>query len=216
MAQQARAVRTRDAVVTAAAEAFADAGFPATSMADIFARAGVTKGALYFHFTSKEELAFAIIEAEEQAAADLIGGVMATDAPPLQKLIDISLRWAREIQANSVVRAGIRMIIEQGTYSRPMPRPYHGWQDVARQLLAAAQERGEVGPGIDLDAVSEFIIASYAGAQVVSAVMSGHKDLVRRIETMWQVVLPALVPAGGQPTRQVSLPASSLARSPAP
>lgn len=196
MAQQERAVRTREAVILAAAEAFADAGFLATSMADIFARAGVTKGALYFHFTSKEELAFAIIDAEEEAAAELIGSVMATDTPPLQKLIDISFRWAHLIQNSPVVKAGVRMIIEQGTYSRPMPLPYDQWQELASQLLAQAQERGELERGVDVRVMAEFIVSSFTGAQVVSQVVSGHKDLMQRVERMWQLLLKGLLPQG--------------------
>ncbi len=196
MAQQERAVRTREAVIRAAAEAFADAGFLATSMADIFARAGVTKGALYFHFTSKEELAFAIIDAEEQAAAEMIGSVMASDSPPLQKLIDISFRWAHLIQSNPIVQAGLRMIIEQGTYSRPMPLPYNQWQDLSSQLLAQAQERGELEKTVDVRNMAEFIVSSFTGAQIVSQVVSGHKDLVQRIERMWQLLLKGLLPPG--------------------
>ena len=196
MAQQERAVRTREAVILAAAEAFADAGFLATSMADIFARAGVTKGALYFHFTSKEELAFAIIDAEEEAAAELIGSVMATDTPPLQKLIDISFRWAHLIQSSPVVKAGVRMIIEQGTYSRPMPLPYDQWQELASQLLSQAQERGELERGVDVRMMAEFIVSSFTGAQVVSQVVSGHKDLMQRVERMWQLLLKGLLPQG--------------------
>jgi AcrR family transcriptional regulator len=196
MAQQERAVRTREAVIRAAAEAFADAGFLATSMADIFARAGVTKGALYFHFTSKEELAFAIIDAEEQAAGELIESVMSTDSPPLQKLIDISFRWAHLIQSNPIVQAGLRMIIEQGTYSRPMPLPYNAWQELSAQLLTQAQERGELERSVDVRSMAEFIVSSFTGAQIVSQVVSGHKDLVQRVERMWQLLLKGLLPAG--------------------
>ncbi|HXR71947.1 ScbR family autoregulator-binding transcription factor [Actinocrinis sp.] len=196
MAQQERAVRTREAVVRAAAEAFADAGFLATSMADIFARAGVTKGALYFHFTSKEELAFAIIDAEEQAAGELIESVMSTDSPPLQKLIDISFRWAHLIQSNPIVQAGLRMIIEQGTYSRPMPLPYNAWQELSAQLLTQAQERGELERSVDVRNMAEFIVSSFTGAQIVSQVVSGHKDLVQRVERMWQLLLKGILPPG--------------------
>jgi len=196
MAQQERAVRTREAVIRAAAEAFADAGFLATSMADIFARAGVTKGALYFHFTSKEELAFAIIDAEEQAAGELIESVMSTDSPPLQKLIDISFRWAHLIQSNPIVQAGLRMIIEQGTYSRPMPLPYNAWQELSAQLLTQAQERGELERSVDVRNMAEFIVSSFTGAQIVSQVVSGHKDLVQRVERMWQLLLKGILPPG--------------------
>lgn len=57
MAQQERAVRTRRAVLEAAATVFADHGYTAATVADILKTAGVTKGALYFHFDSKEALA---------------------------------------------------------------------------------------------------------------------------------------------------------------
>ncbi len=53
MARQERAVRTRHAVVQAAAQVFAERGYAAATIAEILDRAGVTKGALYFHFDSK-------------------------------------------------------------------------------------------------------------------------------------------------------------------
>ena len=62
MAIQQRAVLTRARVLTAAAEVFARTGFLAASMNDIVDQAGVTKGAVYFHFPSKEALAVAIVE----------------------------------------------------------------------------------------------------------------------------------------------------------
>ncbi|MFP3836098.1 TetR family transcriptional regulator, partial [Chryseobacterium sp. SIMBA_028] len=59
---QQRAKDTRLAVIEGAANVFADVGYGTASMADITQRAQVTKGALYFHFTSKRELALAVIE----------------------------------------------------------------------------------------------------------------------------------------------------------
>jgi AcrR family transcriptional regulator len=196
MAQQERAVRTKEAVVTAAAQAFAEAGFLGTSMADIFARAGVTKGALYFHFSSKEELATEIVNGEEAAAAKLIQDVFATDSPPLQKVIDISFRWAREIQSNPIVRAGVRLIIEQGTYTNPMPVPYAQWESIVLELLASAQTRGELERTVDAKAMAEFVVAAFTGLQIVSQVVSGHDDLIQRVERMWQLVLMGMLPPG--------------------
>ena len=196
MAQQERAVRTKEAVVTAAAEAFAEAGFLGTSMADIFARAGVTKGALYFHFASKEELATEIVNSEEAEAAKLVQDVLAGTTPPLQKVIDITFRWAREIQLNPVVRAGVRLIIEQGTYNNPMPVPYHQWESIVLELLASAQERGELERTVDAKSMAEFIVGAFTGAQIVSQVVSGHDDLILRVERMWQLLLMGMLPQG--------------------
>lgn len=197
MAQQERAVRTKEAVLVAAGEAFAEYGFLGTSMADIFARAGVTKGALYFHYSSKEDLAFAVIEAEEESAAEIAGKILSSDSPPIQKLIDISFRWALEIQTNPVVRAGVRLIIEQGTYSRPMPRPYMQWQEMNTALLTEARDRNELATGVDIKGLAELMVAAFTGAQIISQTASGHSDLVDRVERMWRVLLPIMVPPGG-------------------
>jgi AcrR family transcriptional regulator len=195
MAQQERAVRTREAVLTAAGMAFAESGFLGTSMADIFARAGVTKGALYFHFASKEELANAVIAGEEEAASQIVKDVLATDAPPLQKAIDITFRWAMEIQSNPIARAGVRLIIEQGTYTEPMREPYLQWADIMVDLLGGAQERGELERTVDVKAMAEFVVSAFTGAQIVSQVISAHEDLVRRIQIMWQLLLKGMLPA---------------------
>jgi TetR/AcrR family transcriptional regulator, repressor for uid operon len=196
MPQQERAQRTRDTVLKAAGEAFAEKGFLGTSMADIFARAGVTKGALYFHFSSKEELAFAVINAGEELGNVVVQEVLASAAPPLQKLIDISIRWASHIQTDPIVRANVRLIVEQGTYSRDMPNSYDPWEQFASMLLKDAQERGELERSVDIKALAEFIVSAFTGSQIVSYATSGYKDLVRRVENMWQLLLVGLVPQG--------------------
>ncbi|HEU5334118.1 MAG TPA: ScbR family autoregulator-binding transcription factor [Actinocrinis sp.] len=188
-------MRTREAVLTAAGMAFAESGFLGTSMADIFARAGVTKGALYFHFASKEELANAVIAGEEEAASQIVKDVLSTDAPPLQKAIDITFRWAMEIQSNPIARAGVRLIIEQGTYTEPMREPYLQWADIMVDLLGSAQERGELERTVDTKAMAEFVVSAFTGAQIVSQVISAHEDLVRRIQIMWQLLLLGMLPA---------------------
>jgi TetR/AcrR family transcriptional regulator, repressor for uid operon len=196
MAQQERAQRTRASVLRAAGESFAEGGFLGTSMADIFARAGVTKGALYFHFTSKEDLAFAVIAAGEEIGAEIVREAMAKDIPPIQKLIDVTLRWASLIQTDPVVRANVRLIVEQGTYSREMPNSYEPWGEVVESLLVEAQQRGELERKVDARQLAEFVVSAFTGAQVVSYAMSNHKDLVRRIESMWQLLLTGLLPQG--------------------
>lgn len=52
----------RDRLLAAATEEFAEGGYSGTTLDGIAARAGVTKGGLYFHFAGKEELFFAVLD----------------------------------------------------------------------------------------------------------------------------------------------------------
>lgn len=68
MVQQERAFRTRHVVLEAAAQVFAEHGYATARIADILKIAGVTKGALYFHFDSKETLAKGVLELQTDRA----------------------------------------------------------------------------------------------------------------------------------------------------
>ena len=53
---------TRERILDAAADLFVEKGFAATSLREIAERVGVTKAALYYHFTSKDELLSALLQ----------------------------------------------------------------------------------------------------------------------------------------------------------
>ncbi len=74
--------------MTAARALFAEKGFAGTGTPEIVRRAGVTRGALYYHFADKRDLFRAVLEAEETALADRINrdsGPLADD--PVEALM---------------------------------------------------------------------------------------------------------------------------------
>jgi AcrR family transcriptional regulator len=71
--QQERSHTTTTELVSAARELFAAQGFAKTSLDDVVARAGLTKGALYHHFKGKKELFEAVFEREQARIAELVG-----------------------------------------------------------------------------------------------------------------------------------------------
>src|SRR5918911_2908417 len=84
---QPRARATRQAILTAAAEHFARNGYHATSLERVLADSGGTKGALYFHFASKEALARAVIAEMVQRWSDLRRQVGELGLDPLSALL---------------------------------------------------------------------------------------------------------------------------------
>ena len=190
MARQERAERTRNAILDAAAEVFDEYGFNGASLSDILAKAGVTKGALYFHFSSKEDLAQALVT--EQF---VLGESLPTDAPTgIQTAIDLCHDMARSLRTSVRWRASIRLVIETGTFADPAPDAYIGWIQVVCGYMEAAWERGDLKADLDPYVIARWVIASFTGIQISSQVLAGREDIHERVTEMWRIALPGLVP----------------------
>ncbi|MDI6102386.1 TetR/AcrR family transcriptional regulator [Actinoplanes sp. NEAU-A12] len=72
----------RAEILTAAARLFADNGFHATSMAGIIAGSGLSAGAVYSYFRSKEELIGAVTDLVSTTADEVFGELLADGATP--------------------------------------------------------------------------------------------------------------------------------------
>lgn len=86
-------------LIESAAEVFAEQGFHAASVDVIANRAGLTKGAAYANFSSKEELFLAVLEARMQAQLEMVEDLAAAaeDLPPSETLgLTPSLDWVEE------------------------------------------------------------------------------------------------------------------------
>ncbi|BCW91158.1 hypothetical protein sos41_43380 [Alphaproteobacteria bacterium SO-S41] len=79
-----RRAETRARLVATAQQLFAEQGFAATGTEQIVAAAGVTRGALYFHFADKTELFAAVLDAVAQAIAAAIERTSSGDIDPLE------------------------------------------------------------------------------------------------------------------------------------
>ncbi|MEU3776303.1 ScbR family autoregulator-binding transcription factor [Streptomyces sp. NPDC032472] len=188
-AREERAEITRQAILDGAAVAFDRSGFGGTSLSDVVRHAGVTKGALYFHFPSKEALARTLMDEQFQVSEG------ALEELGLQTVIDLTHRMAFGLRTNVRIRAGIRLVIEFGSFTHPDPTPYETWIDTCRSCLTPAQERGDLFPPLDVGALSTFLVGSFTGIQVTSHVRTGREDLHRRVIDLWTFLLPGIVPA---------------------
>lgn len=208
MAKQARAVQTRRSIVEAAASVFDDYGYERAAISEILRRAKVTKGALYFHFASKEAIAQAIMD-EQTATVDLV-----EDGSPLQSLVDGGQQFAFALRHDSMARAGTRLSIE-GVFLGG-PHPWSDWIAATCRMLELGKERGEVLPQVDPLVSAEVIVASFTGIQLISEANSGRADLRERVAQMWRHILPSIAHPGVivhiKPEGRVDLAAQALER----
>lgn len=184
--RQARALRTRAQIIRAAAEVFDEQGFSAASLSKIVKRAGVTMGAVYFHFSSKEELARAVM-AEQAANVTFLEGDKC-----LQQLIDITMELAQQLQKDVLLRAGVRLAVEQGAFGVTDETAYLLWIERFQEQLRAARERGELLSHVEPEHFARVLVGAYTGTQLLSQISTGRADLPERITALWRYLLPGV------------------------
>ena len=116
---QARSLRRYEAILTAAADAFADHGFEATTMEGIAARADTSIGSLYQFFPNKlavfRELAQRGLALSRETFAKLLGPNPA--ARPWRELVEVMVDGYRELQQHPTMRAIFGNIQLYGEYA---------------------------------------------------------------------------------------------------
>jgi AcrR family transcriptional regulator len=139
-------------IVQAALHVFAEKGFAAAKLDDIAARAGVSKGALYLYFETKEDLFRAVVGQAIAPNLQLIRTMVASHPGPLSDLVGLlaeRLPWL----ADTLPVGGVaKMVIGE---ARNFPELARVWHDelithalgALTDAVAAAQARGEVRPG---------------------------------------------------------------------
>lgn len=80
----------REQILDAARQSFIETGFVPTRMEDIARRAGLSKGGVYFHFASKQELFDALVQQEYDLAIGMMDEVRQKDGPVADKLADLA------------------------------------------------------------------------------------------------------------------------------
>ncbi|GAA3294120.1 ScbR family autoregulator-binding transcription factor [Streptomyces cinereospinus] len=199
MARQLRAEQTRATIITAAADLFDRHGYESTSLSDIVEHAQVTKGALYFHFAAKEDLAHAIMEIQSQASRRLAREADDRECSSLEGLMRITFGLVRLTVDGPVARAGLRLATGGVGVRPPMPHPFAEWLDIVSRKLLGAVKESDIHPDVDLDAIAHSLLSFFIGIRVTGRTLDPVRRLPRRLTEMWYVLIRGLVPVTRRP-----------------
>jgi AcrR family transcriptional regulator len=194
MARQLRAEQTRATIITAAADLFDRHGYESTSLSDIVDHAQVTKGALYFHFAAKEDLAQAIMELQAGTSRRLTDEMDARGCSSLEALMRITFGIARLSVEGPIPRAGLRLATGGVEVRPPLRHPFTEWLDIASRRLVGAVKESDLHPDTDVEAVAHSLICFFVGTRVVSRSVEPVRRQPRRLAEMWQILIRGLVP----------------------
>ncbi|MFJ6389842.1 ScbR family autoregulator-binding transcription factor [Streptomyces sp. NPDC091972] len=191
MARQERAIRTRRAIVEAAGAVFDEHGYAASTIAMVLERADVTKGALYFHFPSKESLAQAVLD--EQLSL----GAVPPHPCKLQEIVDMTFVFGQRLRTNSLLKGSVRLTVDQcAPPGVDHTGPFRQWSDQLVSMLQVARDQGELLPTVEPRDTADLLVGAFAGVQLMSRALHGREDLGHRISVMWAHMLPSIAVPG--------------------
>lgn len=195
--RQARAERTRLRILESAAAAFATHGYDGVSLNQLIRESDLTKGAFYFHFGSRDELALAAFRHKQQQLVAQIAETIGAEAPPLERLAALLRERARLLEEDPtlfvVVRLGIELTLRHGAGSE-----YAGFSELPlelfQQIVREAQQRGDARPDLDPRQTAETLFAGMLGIDQAALLLPEQLDIVERTEWLLDVVVAGLKP----------------------
>lgn len=188
--------RTRAAIVAEAARQFEARGYLGATMRNIADELGVTVGALFFHFRTKESIATELLGRFYERWAALAAEARSAPGSRLEALVRMSVAVAEMYRDDTEVAAAVRLVRDRAVISEDLPAPYLGWIATATEFVAGAQAAGEVREELDAGVIGYQFVCLFFGNQHISGDLTGRTDLPERLLDAWGILVPAVVRPG--------------------
>ena len=193
MVRQARSEATRRKIIDSAVDLINEIGYPAAGLGDIIERAELTKGALYYHFDSKEALATAIIEEGSESLVGAFREAGRSGSPGMENILHGSFVMTDVLSNDRVARAGARLLRTFGSFNPAAKSTLKSFVDELTERLRAATVEGDLRADLDPESTSNSIVAGMLGGELLSSALADGTDLRTRFVRNWELLLPAII-----------------------
>jgi len=189
------AEQTRQKILAVAADEIHHHGFQATSLSTILNRCGISKGALYYHFTNKIELGYAVFEENYVPMfLDTWQPALSHD-DPIEGLCDFFVSMCDEMVCNEAV-CGCplnNLCEEMANVDEGFRLRILSMQEKLNALIVESLERvkNELRDDLIFSQIAYFIVATFHGAISLSK-GSRNKELFQQVVLELCVYIRAL------------------------
>lgn len=168
----------RQQIAEAAARCFSRNGFHATSMHDVIREAGLSAGAVYRYFPSKEALVQEIAGETIPQVMSHLNAILEADPPPSldeviddlisvsEKFLDVRLRIAVQVWGEALRNPELAEMVKS---------IYGGFREKFAEIARRARESGQLPPDSDDIAVSSVLFGLMPG-YVLQRLLLGDID----------------------------------------
>jgi TetR/AcrR family transcriptional regulator, acrAB operon repressor len=160
-----QSAETRGSIISAALRLFAERGFASASIAEITEAAGITKGAIYWHFDSKDALFEAILGQIRDDWQEAVRNPLERESDPLRKIELLFDQYALFLKREPEVCLFLqRALLEsEGDYAKQVARVFDRTQAFVAAILEDAKRAGQLDSQLDSAIAARTILISLTG-----------------------------------------------------
>lgn len=177
---KAKGVLTRQKIVEKSLQLFSVKGYYNTSINDILEATDLTKGGLYGHFKSKEEIWHAVYNQAVAIWKELVFNGIRTIEDPIARIETLIENDMRDYLGGDVFEGGcffLNMLVElsgqSALMSKQILKGYVQFSRLMRDWLQEAGDKRILKPGLNYRDIASFIVISLNGA---SAIYTASRD----------------------------------------
>ena len=203
VSQQHRDAR-RNQILSAARRCFLRDGFHATSMQDLFAESGLSAGAVYRYFASKDEVILAIAEDNMREVLAMINQVATAD--PARSVGEVVADALVLVQAKHEADGvgGTAVLVWSEALRNPelaarLRALLAGMHDGFTRLAADRQRAGDLPGEVPADAVARTLVAVMAGSILQLTILGPDavSDIADTVRALWPPAPVSIRPVPG-------------------
>lgn len=181
-----RSTATREDIILACLQLFARRGFHNTSISDIANGAGITKGAIYWHFENKEALFAAILEKMKHNWQRMVQQHVNEVESPLEKIDQLFENFYLLLVQDPDTSIFLQRVSLEpdGKYSERLSEAFERTADFIATIFEKGKQSGMFKPDLGTKLIAYTIICSLVGAHaqcLTNKNLSLH-DLVEEIK----------------------------------
>jgi len=185
--------RRREEILEAAKACFAREGFHATSMRDIYRECGLSAGAVYNHFASKEEIVRALSEArlrEAQARREALELI----EDPIEAMRLLAAGTREELVREQDLLMDLQLAgegLRDESIAEVSRQAFDATLQTVVGLLGRAQRTGHLDASLDVDALARLLIGVFQGV-VVQTAIGAPPERERHVQALRTLLAPVL------------------------
>jgi TetR/AcrR family transcriptional repressor of nem operon len=198
---------TRERILDCAERLVIENGFAATSVDEVIAASGSSKGAFFHHFATKLDLARSLVA--RYAAADIahlhtaLATARAATADPAQRVVEFVRVFedtADELMAAQSSCLYVSVLTER-QLARAGTSPYIveaivAWRKELSELLHEAMAQRSDRPPVDADALADHVFVTFEGAFILARSTEDRRHMGAQLTVLRQLLEVLLLPPG--------------------